>query len=179
MNKIKIMKLAMDHLQHPNMMRDWVDYVWPLKSKGSSRNWHQRRTSHGITARKQNNFVPLLYQFIGQVRNHSFGASIKFWRDALIQRRNLCNLHKKMYLDFYRLDFPNWSLECCPQSGDDISSPARGGIIMRIRPLLTPTQEGLTLTSRLKPRFVSASLPQVSAQKSNPSFKQPVHFPAQ
>ena len=68
-NNIKIMQLAMDHLQRSNMMRDWVDYMWPLNQKGSSRNWHQLRTSHGITASEQSNLMSLLYQFVGQVGN--------------------------------------------------------------------------------------------------------------
>ena len=44
------------------------------------------------------------YQFFRQIRNNAFGSTVAYRRDALIERRHLCNFHRIRSL---RKIFPN------------------------------------------------------------------------
>jgi len=48
----------------------------------------------GLRTREQRDLVPKLYESVGQVRHDAFGTAIQTGRHRLIQRRDLCDLHK-------------------------------------------------------------------------------------
>src|SRR5437588_11686002 len=48
----------------------------------------------GLRTREQRDLVPKLYESVGQVRHDAFGTAIQAGRHRLIQRRDLCDLHK-------------------------------------------------------------------------------------
>src|SRR5215831_17887208 len=60
----------------------------------------QRRLGPRVTARKQGDFMPLAYEFFGQIRDYPLGAAVKPRRTTFVQRGNLRNSHSTIFLVF-------------------------------------------------------------------------------
>src|ERR1700741_3285783 len=79
--------------QHSDVVGELVDALG-VQSQSPRTDGYQIRVGERVSAGEQRNFMPLSNQFFGQVRDNPFCSSIQFWRDTLIQRRNLRDSHK-------------------------------------------------------------------------------------
>ena len=79
-------------LQHHRVIRDMVTDI-RIKPQGLAARRHQICAGSGVAAGKQGDIVTLPDELVGQVRNHTFGASVKTGRYAFDEGRNLRYLH--------------------------------------------------------------------------------------
>jgi hypothetical protein len=79
-------------LEHHHVEGNMVPDIL-VKPQGLAARGHQVCAGSGIAAGEQGDLLSLSGELIGQVRNHSLGASVKTGRHAFDKGRNLRDLH--------------------------------------------------------------------------------------
>jgi hypothetical protein len=86
---------ALPHLlQHHRMMGQGIAHG-RVEAQRHIAAGHQFGRGAGIGAGEQRDLVALTHEFLGEIGNDPFGAAIERRRDALIERRDLSDLHRQ------------------------------------------------------------------------------------
>ena len=89
---IKVFSLVERVLYQKHMMGEGVD-TGLSQSKRSLAYRHQTGFRERVAAGEKRNLMSLPYELFGETGNYSFGPAIEFWRNALIEWRDLGNSH--------------------------------------------------------------------------------------
>ena len=78
-----------DLLQHADVVR--LGHDRPGQAKCLRARRHQPGARDRVAAREERHIVALPNQLLGQIGDHALGAAVQLWRDALEERRDLCD----------------------------------------------------------------------------------------
>lgn len=92
MNNVKLVPLSEDRFEHQDMWCHLVGAVaiQPLSLRPDR---NKRGLSKGVSTGEQGHVVAKLYQFLCQIKDDAFGATIQLGWNAFVERRHLRDSH--------------------------------------------------------------------------------------
>jgi hypothetical protein len=91
-DRVEFVRSCKQLFEHHQVVRGLVDAT-PVESQRPPAGRHQPRLRHRVATREQRHLVALVHQFLGEVRHDPLGAAVALRRHALVQRRDLGDLH--------------------------------------------------------------------------------------
>src|ERR1700722_1280092 len=113
-NHVKLSCLAKNQFHQPDMVRQRLATI-RITPESALASGNESRRGFGVAASEQGDVVAQAHQLFSQVGNDALGPAVQFRRNALIERRYLCNTHNRsnscfMISSDYRHAF--WANRC-------------------------------------------------------------------